>query len=290
MEVWGGNAGVERRFHMPGLDLWLYSRPHQNDANGGDVYYLSSCASGRITRLLLADVSGHGAAVAESATQLRDLMRRYVNSISQARFVEGLNREFTRISEDGRFATALVGTFFTLSGRFQLCQAGHPPPLVYRQQTGRWDVCDPVHTPVVRSTLRNTPIGILERVEYSQTEFAFAPGNMLLAYTDGLTEMRDYNDQLLGAARLHEVVRSLDPSRPEQLLKALLARVRELGFESDSDDLTVLLTRADGTIPSWTNNLLAPLRLLRAVRDSGQIAAPSSIPPNREGTPLKDKA
>jgi serine phosphatase RsbU (regulator of sigma subunit) len=290
MEVWGGNAGVERHFHMPGLDVWLYSRPHQNDAGGGDVYYLSSCASGRITRLLLADVSGHGAAVAESASQLRDLMRRYVNSISQARFVEGLNREFTRISEDGRFATALVGTFFTLNGRFQLCQAGHPPPLVYRRQTGRWDICEPVPTPVFQSTLQNTPIGILERVEYAQTEFAFAPGDLLLAYTDGLTEMRDSKEQLLGTARLQEVVRSLNPSRPEQLLTALLARLRELGFESDSDDLTVLLTRADGTNPPWRNNLLAPIRLLRTVRDSVQIAAPSSNPPDRARTPRDDNA
>ncbi len=122
--------------------MWLYARPHENQASGGDVYYLSSCASGRITRMLLADVSGHGAAVADCASQLRDLMRRHVNSISQARFVEGMNQEFTRISDDGKFATAVVGTYFAGNGRFQLCQAGHPPPLHYRQQTGEWKLCE----------------------------------------------------------------------------------------------------------------------------------------------------
>jgi hypothetical protein len=101
MEVWGGNVGVERHFHVPGLDIWLHARPHQNEASGGDVYYVSSCASGRITRLLLADVSGHGSAVADSALTLRDLMRRHVNSISQSRFVESLNQEFARISQEG---------------------------------------------------------------------------------------------------------------------------------------------------------------------------------------------
>jgi len=58
MEVWGGNRGVDQHFHMPGLDVWIYSRPHDNAANGGDVYYLSSCASGRISPGEPSSVSG----------------------------------------------------------------------------------------------------------------------------------------------------------------------------------------------------------------------------------------
>src|SRR6185369_3039638 len=93
LEVWGGNRGVEKHFHMPGLDVWLHSCPVDNAANGGDVYYLSSCASGRISRLLVADVSGHGSPVSKLALRLRDLMRRHINRISQASFVEGMNEE-----------------------------------------------------------------------------------------------------------------------------------------------------------------------------------------------------
>ncbi|MBL8849366.1 MAG: serine/threonine-protein phosphatase [Planctomycetaceae bacterium] len=266
MEVWGGNFAVEREFQTSGLDVWLYSQPHLDHASGGDVYYLSSCASGRITRLLLADVSGHGAEVADSASQLRDLMRRHVNSISQTRFVEGLNEEFSRISDEGRFATAVVGTFFTLSGRFQLCQAGHPAPLLYRRRMRNWEVCD-LDGPNTGTAPRNTPIGIIERVEYVQTELPLDTGDLLFAYTDGLSESRDRNDQLLGTAGLLKLLRSLDQTAPEGLLTALLTRLRERGYSWAADDFTLLLIRANGTHPSWSNKLLAPLRLLRRVRD-----------------------
>ena len=79
---------------MPGLQSVIFSRPHGASKAGGDVYYLSSCASGRISRLLLADVSGHGAEVAELGRGLRALMRKNVNVIRQKRFVEGMNRQF----------------------------------------------------------------------------------------------------------------------------------------------------------------------------------------------------
>src|SRR4051812_15561034 len=78
MEVWGGNRAVESSVSMAGLDAWVYSKPYgENASAGGDVYYVSSCATGRITRLLVADVAGHGDAVGQVGTQLRTLMRRY---------------------------------------------------------------------------------------------------------------------------------------------------------------------------------------------------------------------
>ena len=67
MEIWGGNQMVDNHVVMPGLDAWVYSRPYGQAAAGGDVHYVSSCATGRITRLLIADVSGHGSQVAQTA-------------------------------------------------------------------------------------------------------------------------------------------------------------------------------------------------------------------------------
>src|SRR6202162_143661 len=78
MEVWGGSQLTTRRVEMGGLDAWVYSKPFGDAERGGDVYYASSCATGRINRLLLADVSGHGDAVAAMAADLRRLMRRDV--------------------------------------------------------------------------------------------------------------------------------------------------------------------------------------------------------------------
>src|SRR5436305_7033824 len=112
MEVWGGNTPTNNGVSMLGLDAWVYSKPYQSADAGGDVYYVSSCATGRITRLLVADVSGHGAAVSELAGHLRGMMRRYVNYLDQSRFVGEMNRQFATQSKLGNFATAVVTTFF----------------------------------------------------------------------------------------------------------------------------------------------------------------------------------
>src|SRR6202166_851991 len=98
MEVWGGSQLATRAVEMGGLDAWFYSKPFGQAQRGGDVYYASSCATGRITRLLLADVSGHGTSVAATAANLRTLMRRFVNRLDQKEFVRLLNQQFVALS------------------------------------------------------------------------------------------------------------------------------------------------------------------------------------------------
>src|SRR5437667_7049027 len=113
MEVWGGNTPTNNGVSMLGLDAWVYSKPYQSADAGGDVYYVSSCATGRITRLLVADVSGHGETVSNVAEQLRLMMRRYVNHLDQGQFVRSMNRQFSSMADAGCFATAVVTTFFS---------------------------------------------------------------------------------------------------------------------------------------------------------------------------------
>src|SRR5437763_13582461 len=95
MEVWGGNRSIDSGVILPGLGAWLFSQPCQQEAAGGDVHYVSTCAGGQIVRMLIADVAGHGAKVESTAADLRKLMRRYINHHSQAGFIRSLNREFT---------------------------------------------------------------------------------------------------------------------------------------------------------------------------------------------------
>src|SRR5205809_1860362 len=121
MEVWGGNTLVDNSVKMPGLDAWVYAKPYQNSDAGGDVHYVSSCATGRITRLLVADVSGHGAAVCDVAGQLRGLMRKHVNQIDPSRFVQSMNQQFATMAKAGCFATAVVTTFFAPTNELSLC-------------------------------------------------------------------------------------------------------------------------------------------------------------------------
>src|ERR1700687_641020 len=138
MEVWGGSQLTSAGVEMGGLDVWVFSKPFGEAQRGGDVYYASSCATGRISRLLLADVSGHGTSVAATAADLRTLMRRFVNRLDQAEFVRLLNQQFLELSEGGAYATAVVSTFFAPTGRLILCNAGHPRPILYQAAVRQW--------------------------------------------------------------------------------------------------------------------------------------------------------
>ncbi|MGL4554849.1 MAG: PP2C family protein-serine/threonine phosphatase, partial [Gemmataceae bacterium] len=132
MEIWGGSQAADTSVSTPGLDVWVYSRPYAGADGGGDVHYVSLCGGGVITRLILADVSGHGASVAEFGRSLRDMMRRNINNKSQDGLVKDLNRQFGELAKLRRFATAVVATYLTSGDRLTVCNAGHPRPLWYR--------------------------------------------------------------------------------------------------------------------------------------------------------------
>jgi len=260
MEVWGGNRAVEQHFHMPGLDVWLHSSPHDDDAAGGDVYYLSSCASGRVSRWLLADVSGHGNGAAGLALRLRDLMRRHVNSVSQTEFVEAMNKEFNDFGADGNFATAVVGTFYASTRSFQLCVAGHPPPLIRRKRTGKWEILE-------GEPNANLPLGIADGIPYRQSDFILDAGDILLAYTDGVTETRLNAGNLLDTDGLLDLLHPLDPDKPERIIEQVRGELRGRSPGPAADDVSLLLARADGTQESLLADVLAPLRYFGGVRD-----------------------
>ena len=101
MEVWGGSRLTAQGVEFGGLEAWVTSTPCGAAEQGGDVYYASSCGTGRITRLLLADVSGHGQVVAAAASDLRTLIRQFVNRVDQAEFVGLLNRQFGEMLRAG---------------------------------------------------------------------------------------------------------------------------------------------------------------------------------------------
>ena len=269
MEVWGGNSPVDRNFVTPGLQVWLHSRPYERAEHGGDVYYVSSCASGRITRLLLADVSGHGERVATVAGGLRDLMRQNINVISQIRFVREMNRQFSEQAGQQGFATALVCTFFAPTRSLQFCNAGHPSPMLFRAQQGSWSSADEL-TPVERTSgFADTPLGVVEGADYSRFEIKLAHGDMMLCVSDAFTESRDAEGNMLGAEGLMRVVEHLDASEPAKVLPQLLEQLKRQDENNlVQDDSTALLFRADGSKVSFKNNLLAPFRLLAPVHDA----------------------
>src|SRR5881296_1010454 len=128
MEVWGGNRNVVRTVELPELAAWVYSKPLGAE-DGGDVHYLSVCGQAVLSRIVLADVSGHGAQVSVSAQLLHALMREHVNTWDQTQFVRELNRAFRGCVARGKYATAVILGILRGTGETAFTSAGHLPPL-----------------------------------------------------------------------------------------------------------------------------------------------------------------
>jgi sigma-B regulation protein RsbU (phosphoserine phosphatase) len=256
MEVWGGSQLTARGVEFGGLDAWVYSKPHGNAEHGGDVYYASSCGTGRITRLLLADVSGHGNAAAATAADLRALMRRSVNRLDQTEFVSHLNRKFAEMSVDGTYATAIVTTFFSPTRRLTICNAGHPRPILYSAATRQWRFLS--HEPASGPVPRNTPLGMLQMSEYDQFDIELQPGDYVLCYTDALIESNGADGEMLGESGLLKIVRLLAnrgaPESPQEVVAKLIAEIEARYPENlTEDDVTLLVVKANGRGIRYSN-------------------------------------
>lgn len=248
MEVWGGSQLTSQGVELSGLDVWVYSKPFGEAQRGGDVYYVSSCATGRISRLLLADVSGHGQSVASTAADLRTLMRRFVNRLEQKEFVRLLNEQFTTLSRDGRFATAVVSTFFAPTRRLSLCNAGHPRPLLFRARAGEWSLLGQgEEKEQKKGSLQNTPLGLFEIADYEEIDVELDPGDCVVSYSDALIESCDADGEMLGEAGLLRIAKLLGDVPGEKLIPTLLREISERFPENlAADDVTLLVVRANG--------------------------------------------
>lgn len=242
MDIWSGNRSIENHISTPGLDVYVFSQPYQGEKSGGDVHYLTLCAGGDTTRLILADVAGHGTAVAEVSTGLRDLMRRFMNSKSQTRFVRALNREFAQLTQSGRFATAIAATYVNTGDTIRLCNAGHPRPLYFNRETATWKLIDfDLERP---RGLFNLPLGIDESTSYLQTNLRLAEGDFVILYTDAVTEATGADGKLLGEEGLLKLVSGIELDDVQVAGRTILSRLRDFSAkEVLDDDLTLMVMR-----------------------------------------------
>ena len=264
MEVWGGNRAVDSRVSLPGLDAWVFSRP-VGGKRGGDVHFMSSCATSHIARMLVADVAGHGEVVARTGTRLRNMMRRHVNAHDQRRLVRSLNREFTADPTHGLFATAVAMTFDAPKNSLLISNAGHPPPLRYHTGAAQWSYLERARSRR-EATQANLPLGIFEAVDYDQLEVQLNVGDFVLCYTDSLPESRDASGAVLGREGVLRAIQAIGPNDFSGMVSALRGLLGRIGV-SGEDDVTAMLLRPNGMrsrIP-MKDYLLAPYRYVRAV-------------------------
>ena len=242
MEVWGGNRYVMRTVELSGLTAWVYSNPvgaRDGKGGGGDVHYLSVCGQAMLSRVALADVSGHGAEVSAPAEVLHALMREHINTWDQTDFVRGLNKSFRGCVANGKYATAAVLGVLRDTGETAFTNAGHLPPLWYRSRNATWNWLDE-EACEGNCGLDGLPVGLIPGTDYRQTLIQLDPADILVLYTDGITEAEDAFGEMLGRDRLMEWVRTAPIDGPAAVGQFLLSRLGEFRKDNLIDDETII--------------------------------------------------
>jgi len=183
---------------------------------GGDYYDYTVSPDGNL-RLVIADVSGKGVAAAL-----------LMAATAAAVCVE--------TDEPRRFRTVLFGELDSRSRRLKYINCGHSPALLFRPETSavQW-----LHASC-------TPIGLSRELNCRLEEIPLAPSDMLVWYTDGVTEASDREDNEFGSERILEVVRKHSKRTAREICDRLYQAVA--GFtqrNSLDDDLTIMVVKME---------------------------------------------
>lgn len=243
LEVWGGNRRVNHAVELPGLAGWIYSEPIATERLGGDVHYVSVCSNGVISRFALADVSGHGRSSGAMAQLLRKLIREHIDTWDQSALMRGLNESLRNTRPDGeQYATAALFAYCRPTRELVFTYAGHPPALWYHAQTGSWDWLEPA-TSFARS-VEGVPLGLIPGTDYVQIAVQLHRDDVLIVYTDGITEARDEKGRMLGQDGLLDIARSIEVDLPVSMADRLLVEMQNFrGSALRDDDESFLILR-----------------------------------------------
>jgi phosphoserine phosphatase RsbU/P len=244
MELRGGNHLAAYPVLLPGLAGWVSCRPLDPSPRGGDLYYLSACSHGVIARVVLADVAGHGELVHSAAVHLSDALRQHVDHWDQSMLIRQLNDSFLNVAEKGQFATAFLASFYSDTGELLFTNAGHLPPLWYRAATREWSFISD-STPFIKEIV-DLPLGLIAGTAYTQTAVYIEPGDLLILYTDGISEARGQSGEQLGLDGLLSIAETLPTESAAAAGEALLGAVaRYRGAAPPADDETVMALQRD---------------------------------------------
>ena len=205
------------------------------DASGDYYDLLPGLGEGRLG-LVLGDVSGHGLQAALVMAAARAYLRAFTSTISDpTEAVTRLNVALVPDMGSGRFITLFLALADTQTGAVQWCNAGHNPALHYHAADGSIDELGK----------GGFPAGIMEGADYKPgAPFTLEPQDVLLVYTDGVTESRDAEGELFELERLKQVLTASAGEDPATLLGHVRAAVTKwTGGAPLDDDVTLMAVR-----------------------------------------------
>lgn len=220
----------DRSPSFPGWELWLYTRP-ANEVGGDLIDYLR--LSDDHLGIALGDVAGKGLGAALFMANLQATLRALApGHASLATLGQEVNQIFCRDGLPNRFASLVYLVLEADSGHVRLLNAGHHPPLVLRGNRP---------TELQRGTLA---LGLSSKATYEEQHLDLGPGDLLLVYSDGLTEARNELGTFFGEERLRDLVCRLKGRSAHTAGQLLLHTLdRFVGDAPTHDDLSLVVLR-----------------------------------------------
>lgn len=184
---------------VPKLDRFELSEYYEPaDMVGGDFYDFIPLPDNRMA-IVLADVVGHGMAAALQTAQLSTALKFVLsNQTDPAKAIQELNERLYLDSLDDRFITLCMLMLDMNESKISIVNAGHMPPLLCRNGQ------DPVE---LGAEVRALPLLIMDSCPYQSVDVDLQAGDLVLMYTDGLTESMNADGELYGTDRLVEQAR-----------------------------------------------------------------------------------
>ena len=213
------------------VNLRFDVRYYPHDLVGGDFYDIFPVGENRYG-FFVADVRGHGVSAALYTMWLKSLAESHRDLAAQpGEFMSALNRDLSKFVVDESFATAFYGVADDDRSTVTYANAGHPAPLHFHADR------DPDEFEV-----HGMPLGIVGDESYGTSTASLSPGDLLLSFTDGVTEARDRQDNMLGTKGLVELVTRLLPNVKRDLLEHIYQHIKRACGDILLDDDVLLLS------------------------------------------------
>ncbi len=221
---------------QPDIDCWsVWSTSVPANDVGGDLVDYIELPSERLG-IVLGDVAGKGLGAALLSAKLQASLRAIgPESPSLDELGSRMNGILNQDGLDNRYATLFYAEISPGSGHIRYLNAGHNPPFVLRL-SGR----------VEDLPASSFPLGMLPSVTYEEGVLDMEPGELLLIYSDGLSEATDRDGKEFGPQRIRNLMPDLSHETVQRAGEILLADVhRFLGKERPHDDLSLILVRRE---------------------------------------------
>ncbi len=204
---------------------------------GGDFYDFYHLPDGRWA-FVIADVSGKGVPAAMfmalAVTVIRFAMRL---GLDPADVLDRCNQLIISDQNSKMFATTFVGYVDLDSGATQYASAGHNPPILYRASTQSCEYLENV----------GCALGVFNTAEFDQLETQLNTGDILVMYTDGITEVINEDEDEFGEERIEEILIAHPESTAEELVNLIVSSVTEFAVDQRGfdDETLVVIKKVD---------------------------------------------